>query len=456
MRSRGVTPWRLLVTAHKHHSKPFSQILQMGKNSWPNSAAWQGQAGGQSWSYWPGTWRPPKAGNKWQKGAESSGQGYQKEEQKFPAYNEMPKSAANDGGSGTNPATLELQALTTDSGFTKVLQKHLNNSRRLEAKARKLAQDRDDMAQKWTDFQAKLRESFIGQRQKFLNDTKKVTQELQDVQQQRQDNIAMIQDLVAHKGIPQVAEQSTLQPTEEDVAAWNDLMTTPMRQDMDVEDDQALQRALQAAHSPSELIHMTLSELANANGPLSENVLQRHVCGPAGGGAGAANERGMSDVQTPPRRVGALPGMTPARVTARKEPPQKRSRGDPLKAVETHVPPYATGAPTLVRDPYMSSPYALARPSSTSPVTEPEAHFGPIRASKPREGTISPARAAEFHPPSAVDGRCVANTIAEQSTAPQGVMGATGTAHPVQLIDDDYGDEPPAQLVPDMDLGLME
>ena len=146
----------------------------MGKHSWAGAESWQGANGQQpsAWSYWSGTWKANKQNGKWNKTqANGGGQGQPPKDQKFPSYHDMETHRDKDTPNGVALSDGELQLSGSgDDSFIKLLQKHLNSSRRLDARARKMAQDKEDMNRKWAEFRAKLRESFIEQRQKYIGD----------------------------------------------------------------------------------------------------------------------------------------------------------------------------------------------------------------------------------------------------------------------------------------------
>ena len=204
----------------------------MGKQ-WPRAGSWQVQQDAHSdsssaLSYWPGTWKPPRGQNKWQKDQGTQGQaGAEKDRQKFPAYKQMNVANVKDkehvnGNGGTN----------TDQGPLQ--------PRRLDARMRKNIGEREEADRKWDEFQERLRNTFVEQRQL---DTKKLGHDLEDLRTQKQE--AIVQDLVEHQGRGQASRAKEVLPTDEDVRAWNDLMEqAPRRQPMEMEEDDVLRQAL--------------------------------------------------------------------------------------------------------------------------------------------------------------------------------------------------------------------
>ena len=347
----------------------------MGKTSWEQKGQWKGQEGGgsPSWAYWSGTWRA----NKWTRGNPSSaGSGQPEKDRAFPAYNQMPTSGIEVEGVGKDGDQASPQI---HDPFIKSMQKFLNQSRKLDAKIRKAVSDRQDMGRQWAEFQQKLRESFVEQRQKYLADSSRMDQELAELQQQKKDSLQLIHDLVATKdAVPQEKVKGTT-PSEEDIAAWNSLMQTPQRpehSDMDIEDDLVLRQALQAQQDPDTFLQLTLAEIANANGPLTNTVLSQASA--AHRGPGLVRPREDPPSLTPQRRPRLTAPMTPARpagTAARGSGPQEGL----MAVLKAQVVAYVENTNAAVRDPYQSSPHAGARIPSTSPIAK-EPTFGPVRS----------------------------------------------------------------------------
>ena len=152
------------------------------EKQWPRAGSWQVQQDAHSdsssaWSYWPGTWKPPRGQNKWQKDQGTQGQaGAEKDHQKFPAYKQMNVANVKDkeqvnGNGGTNTDQGPLQP---EDGFIKEMQKMLNASRRLDARIRKTIGEREEADRKWDEFQERLRNTFVERRQQYLSDAKKL------------------------------------------------------------------------------------------------------------------------------------------------------------------------------------------------------------------------------------------------------------------------------------------
>ena len=139
----GRAPWRRDIAFWaSHHSRPYQNLPCMGKQGkgWHAQTPWRDDKGGQSsgsqanWSLWQGSWR--SRGNKDYEQKEKTTR------QQFPAYNQI---KLQDGAGASRSAELMLEASETEDApgqdFVKLLQKLLNNARRVDTKMRKLEAD---------------------------------------------------------------------------------------------------------------------------------------------------------------------------------------------------------------------------------------------------------------------------------------------------------------------------
>ena len=78
---------------------------------------------------------------------------------------------------------------------------------------------------------------------------------------------------------------------------------TPRRQPMEMEEDDVLRQALQAASDPDGFLNMTLSQIANAPGPITNQVIA------------PAESLGQSVSLAPMPATPPLAAMTPPRPT---------------------------------------------------------------------------------------------------------------------------------------------
>ena len=195
----------------------------------------------------------------WQMGqgsGKAASQGNSGNEQMFPAYDQMSMQSVKDKDDVSGGWC---------EAFVKAMQ-HLNDSRRVDTKARKLALEKEEISKKWSEF------PFVAQRQKFLNDSKQATSEMAELSKQKQETVKWIQELVLHKEDVVDRPPAALQPSADDI---NELMQTPMCGDMEVDQDEVLREALQAAHDTDAFLQVTVAEIASAEGPLTERVLQQ-------------------------------------------------------------------------------------------------------------------------------------------------------------------------------------
>ena len=242
-------------------------------------------------------------------------------------------------------------------------------------------------------------------------------------------------------------QEKKFQPSADDLAAWNDLMGSE-RQAMEVEEDVILRQALQAAQDPSAFLNLTLAEIANASGPITENVIPQR--GPQLG-SGSFNTPSLSGdaVHTPPRRLGAPPGMTPRRPL----PPTSTIAGAG-DARDRGAPSYTLGEQTLASDPYMTSLQGGNRIMSASPSVEQEASFGPVRVGKQRANATSPIPKRSPKPTLGTDTSRGAKS-AEVELGGSGAAARKERPTKFRLIEDD-GEKKPQASQELVDLSMME
>ena len=196
--------------------------------------------------------------------------------------------------------------------------------------------------------------------------------ELEEMQLQKAELLQQIQSLVTNKDGPRVPKDKILEPSSEDIEAWNELMQpTPQRKPTSsgAEDDRVLRQALQAAQDPEAFLQLTLAELAAA--PTSMEV--DHAPDPP-----PAPAPRIIQMATPPRPTGVPPTPIPQRAEDQAE--AKSLNSSTLDAELYHY----KEAMRVGRDPYMTSPSLVGEVGQTSPVQDPP-HFGPMRTPKTRE-----------------------------------------------------------------------
>ena len=175
---------------------------QTGQKGWQAQWKASGDGQGQYWDYWHGAWP-----SKWDK-PKGAGKTIGKEVGKadFPKYNEMKINAKEQHGKdGDNPAA--AQPAVTEPGdpkqdFLKAMQKALNANRKLETRARKLAEDKARKEQLWAEYEAKLKASYLEQLQVFQDDMKKLDGEMEQVQAQREEALQNVTSLAEHGEVP--------------------------------------------------------------------------------------------------------------------------------------------------------------------------------------------------------------------------------------------------------------
>ena len=144
-----------------------------------------------------------------------------------------------DGSDAEDPIT---------QGYVKHLQKLLNSARRVDARTRKLAADRDHKKAQWEAFQSALRAKFLEQRQLHSKETKAIDKEMEELAMQKQDCLRQIHAAVAAGSRPPTyGDASRQHPTAEELEAWNSFMDMSPPQ-ANTPEDAIIKRALQAAH----------------------------------------------------------------------------------------------------------------------------------------------------------------------------------------------------------------
>ena len=387
----GLPSRRTLAWLSSHHSRPYSQLLSMGKSTWGKNV-WKTQdyqegdpAGG--WSYWHGSWK--SAQQKGQKGNPSSGgNAHGGKEAAFPAYHQMAKSTAADkAGKQAESVTDWPNKQGQEDDFVRDMQKMLNTSRKLDGRIRTCLSETEKREEQWQEFQSQLRASFVEQRQLYLTDKKKAEKELEEIREQKTELVKRIEGLVANKDTCRKPQPVQVTPTQEDITAWHDLMApTPLRDGGDVEDDLALQQALQAAHDPRAFLQMTLKELASAEllqhgGDVDMVDTQQSVA------AAAVTPPQGHVLTTPPRKAGQPMAYTPPplqKTTKTTTQPAESMRAVRLDTEDGgNVQMYAKAVTGVGRDPYMLSPSHVAEAMQPSPAQEAPC-FGPVRTLKSR------------------------------------------------------------------------
>ena len=392
------------------------------KQSWATSEQDYGNAGG--WSYWQGAWKSAQQNNKGGKGnPNSAGPPSKNKDAQFPAYDQMGKNAMKDKAMEAPEHDTKDQMPEAQGGeFLRQMQKLLNASRKLDGRLRKAKVDKDTMSAQWQAFQEELRASFIEQRQKFLQDSRKAEVEMAELALQKQDLLTQIQQLVLTRESASSSKPQQLEPTQDDIAAWNDLMMpTPQRSRDTWDDDEILQQALQAAQNPEFFLNKTLAELAADPGP-TEAMDVDH-------GAATSDNNGPMPVSsqtlvTPPRRkIGILPAtpQRPAVSVGGAVPNPVGGGGGRAESEDFYHYKLATHAG---RDPYMASPNVVGDVGTTSPVQELPT-FGPIRKSKARDLARQAARsptqdATSVGPGPVLPAATIINDDDEPTTAMEG------------------------------------
>ena len=239
-------PWRLVLRLQRHHSRPFVQLLSMGKNSW-NRAPWKSQDDGQrpagGWSYWHGSWKSRQPGH-----GQDSGQ--DKKEHAFPAYSTMNVAATKVDGAPPKPGMgpdQEDDAESTD--LLRQIQQQLNKSRRVDGRLRKLVSDLQQKHGQWEAFQKNLQLAFHTERKSYMADVAALEKEIREAQQAK--DMAMRNLLSLTDPQAPAASRATRVDvaTPEGNRAWEALIAQGAAEDCEMMDED-LQHALMVAQNP--------------------------------------------------------------------------------------------------------------------------------------------------------------------------------------------------------------
>ena len=153
------------------------------------SGKWQSNASAmRSWDYWHGAWSAwdRKKGNVKQQDQSDAGK-------PFPKYSEMEVStedAAKVGEALMDDTATPGSAPDGKQQFLKSMQKAINLNRKLEAKFRKLSEDKARKTKMWQDFQCKLKENFFSQLPEYQQDMQKIDQELKQQKEEALQNVS--------------------------------------------------------------------------------------------------------------------------------------------------------------------------------------------------------------------------------------------------------------------------
>ena len=423
---------------------------QSGQKGW--QAQWQanGDGQGQYWDYWHGAWP-----GKWdkQKGAgKSAGKDGGKTD--FPKYCEMKVTnkdhAAKEADAPNHTAATAMEIGDPKQDFLKAMQRALNANRKLEGRARKLAEEKARKEQMWEEYETKLKASYLEQLQVFQDDMRKLDGEMEQVRLQREEAMQTVTSLAESGEAPaRLQEDPPRAITAEQEDSWQKLLATrPWRE---VQEDSWADAGAggKGQATASTALARELRESSMAQDDLfrvSLRAMQKEIAEMKAKNAVDASK----SLDTPERKSRAGLDLTPpptARTQPRTtnptcEPPVKVAR----RAEFVNAPPphecYVNVGQAPMKDPYMASPSSTTKaPSVAGTPTKDNQGFGPLRVgkrgvSRTVEGPL-PGLTAE------ADGRCPES--ADSSLA--------GKSLP-QILDDDEDDKMSAASL--VELGKME
>ena len=359
----------------------------MGKQG--SQKAWQKGQGGK-WDYWSGAWA-----NSWQQG-NSQANSVKDDAGKFPNYQDVTiqKSEAEPHAASAK-GELDSNAMPTAApNFVRDMQKALNSSRKLDAKIRKLAEEKALRQAQWQEYQQQMKTKFVAQHQAFQTDMEKLEEDLAYAKKQKEQATITIASIAEGKeNMAAVETVPEREATAAELAAWHSLMD---QGNMEVED---VCRQQVAGSAPDVEIHKMLMEWKEAADTRDEffrsqmRAFQNELreLRPKPGSAGAAGDGGGVPLVTPTRRTSHGLQMTPT------PPSQPAIRSGPPVATRTAT---ATGAgmdamasleagpagyvetQAVMKDPYMCSPSGSIHQGLEATPPPQVSAFGPIRSVK--------------------------------------------------------------------------
>ena len=199
-----------------------------------------------SWSYWSGSWRAYRSPKN--KGQDKDAAG--SDATTFPGYSSMDVK----GVSPTGNAPLALgAALETTAGsnadYLKLVQKSINNNRRIEGRLRKIAEETDHKHAQWRAFEKHVQESYLAQRKQYQTDVDALAKEVGDLERQRAEAMQQLVDVVEARQSREAPDAPMPAAPPQDIAAWRALVGEAS--DASAESDHGLAQALLAAQDPN-------------------------------------------------------------------------------------------------------------------------------------------------------------------------------------------------------------
>ena len=185
--------------------------------------------------YYSSSWEDPSYGRhqkQWGKGGGKDG-GKTKDTGAFPTYEEMPVgSKAKSKGSGAagagQSAAEQATTGTGGPGFSKSIQKVVNNLRRCETRLRRIEEEATEISQKWEAWQTQMKRSFITERAKYYEAVNKLKAEKQEMQEAQEE---ALEDLHGALARPPGDEMEIETVPEEAQRDWTALLEDAEKQE---------------------------------------------------------------------------------------------------------------------------------------------------------------------------------------------------------------------------------
>ena len=299
--------------------------------------------------------------------------------------------AEKPGDAADGPPAMEVDQDALKPDFLRAMQRALNTSRRIEARTRKLQEERNRKILLWQEYEAKMKQHFLEQMKAYDQDMKKIATELEALQKQKKEAM----DNVTH--IAETGE--SIQPTavkevlsEHDHGVWKRFVQESQAGSGDDVDPWLC--AAMGSPGIQDAAKSMMQELCEENA--AQDELFRSKLRALQNDIRDIKQKQLGVNTTPPRRPTQGLMMTPPPPSSTAGGSQGAKNGDAgsqkgsaTTSVEhpllRHVETFYVGddMPPAGHDPYMASPGNPAQIVVGGGTPPPQvAAFGPIRTPK--------------------------------------------------------------------------
>ena len=167
--------WLLL----QHHATNPSLRLKLcrhmgGKAPWRPRGGKPKYGDSEYWQWWPGTWSP-------------------RQRQKAERYDDLPVSTQQSGHYTEGPGA---SSMSENMKFMQELQRAVTQARRMDAKVRKLKEDKIQKTQQWEKYQTDTKRKFLKNRQAYQDDMEKLDQAVAEATTAGQESAELARQIV--------------------------------------------------------------------------------------------------------------------------------------------------------------------------------------------------------------------------------------------------------------------